>query len=322
MRGKRVIYLLMVLPILSCTPTVREAVMPEVEVEIVKRGNFYFSEEEERYILKEAKKFGIEVPDRKEIKRFIRFYLSRKRSIESALRRAKLYEPYIKPVLSKYGLPSELALLPVIESSFNPFAVSRSGAAGIWQFMPATARRYGLRVGSLVDERFDVQKSTEAAAKYLRDLYDMFGNWELALAAYNCGEGCVQRRTGGRDFWITQAKLPAETRNYVPSFFAVLLLARDPQKYGLKVEPWDMEVERILVERRTSVGEIVRRYGISESSFRDANLHLKGNVIPAGTYVYIPKTIHRAKNISVAPRDESFTRVITLENGAKVYIKD
>ncbi len=321
MRGIRAIFFILPLLLVSCTPTVKEVVMPEAQVEVVKKGKFYFSEEEERYIVREARRFGIKVPDREEIKRFIKFYLSRKRSLENALRRAKLYEPYIIPVLERYGLPKELALLPVIESSFNPFAVSHAGAAGIWQFMPATARKYGLRVNSLVDERFDVQKSTEAAARYLRDLYSMFGNWELALAAYNCGEGCVQRRTGGKSFWINQAKLPRETRNYVPSFFAVLLLARDPAKYGLRINPWDMEVKRVLVKRDTSVIEFVNEVGITESSFRDSNLHIKGNKIPSGTYVYIQRGFREAKRVELE-KDEGYKKVITLENGAKVYIKD
>ncbi len=318
MRGTKLIYLGFLLLLGSCTPAVKEAVMPEAQVEVVKKGKFYFSEEEKRYILKEAKKFGIEVPDREEIKRFIRFYLRRKKSLEAALRRAKLYEPYIAPILKKYGLPEELLLLPVVESSFNPFAVSRSGAAGIWQFIPSTAKRYGLKINSLVDERFDVLKSTHAAAKYLRDLYQMFGNWELALAAYNCGEGCVQRRTDGRDFWLNQNRLPKETKNYVPSFFAVLLIARNPSKYGLSLEPWDMGMKRLLVKKRTSVREFVRSHGVSESAFRDSNLHIKGSVIPAGTYVYLP-TYEREK---VKGTSSEFTRIITLENGAKVYIKD
>ncbi|MGB9873442.1 MAG: lytic transglycosylase domain-containing protein, partial [Hydrogenobacter sp.] len=114
-------------------------------------------------------------------------------------------------------------------------AVSRSGAAGLWQFISSTARRYGLRVDDQVDERFDVIKSTEAAVRYLKDLYNMFGSWELALAAYNCGENCVKSRTAGVDFWITKDMLPLETRNYVPAFFAVLLLVRDPVKYGISV---------------------------------------------------------------------------------------
>lgn len=219
----------------SCTQAVKQAVMPKSAdtIQLVKKGSFSFSEEEEKFIVSEAKNFGIPIPDREEIKRYISYFLENKPYLEKTLKRAEYYLPIIKPIIEKSGLPSELSLLPVIESGFNPLAVSRSGAAGLWQFIPSTARRYGLRVDDQVDERFDVIKSTQAATRYLKDLYSMFGNWELALAGYNCGESCVKVRTAGVDFWITKDMLPVETRNYVPAFFAVLLLIRDPAKYGL-----------------------------------------------------------------------------------------
>ncbi len=219
----------------SCTLTVKQAVMPRSgdNIKLVKKGSFTFSEEEERFIYQEAKNFGIPVPDREEIRRYIWYFLQNKPYLERTLQRAEYYLPLIKPIIEKSGLPSELALLPVIESGFNPLAVSRSGAAGLWQFIPSTAKRYGLRVDEQADERFDVVKSTEAAVRYLKDLYNMFGSWELALAAYNCGENCVKNKTAGVDFWLTKDMLPVETRNYVPAFFAVLLLTRDPLKYGL-----------------------------------------------------------------------------------------
>ncbi len=221
----------------SCTPTIKQAVMPKSRdsIQLVKKGSFTFSEEEEKFIYQEAKNFGIPVPDREEIKRYVWYFLQNKQYLERTFQRAEYYLPLIKPIIEKSGLPSELVWLPVIESGFNPLAVSRSGAAGLWQFIPSTARRYGLRVDDQVDERFDVIKSTEAAVRYLKDLYNMFGSWELALAAYNCGENCVKTRTAGVDFWITKDTLPIETRNYVPAFFAVLLLVRDPTKYGISV---------------------------------------------------------------------------------------
>lgn len=218
--------------------------------------------------------------------------------------------PLIKPIVRKHGLPEELALLPVIESAFNNFAVSRSGAAGLWQFIPSTARRYGLRVDQFVDERFDVLKATDAAMRYLKDLYSMFGNWELALASYNCGENCVARRTGGIDFWATQRFLPEETRNYVPAFFAVLLLARDPEKYGLSVKVEGLSVDRKLVERDTAVEEVLSEKNVRENIFRDLNPHIRTGIIPAGTYVYIPRE-HNMEE-----------RVERLPNGAKLIIRE
>lgn len=260
--------LILVSTVNSCTPLVRQSALPKAsnQISVVQKGNHYFSEEEERFIQKEAQTFGIPIPDREEIKRFMDYYLSNKKSFELALRRANYYMPLIKPIVQKHGLPEELTLLPVIESAFNNFAVSKSGAAGLWQFIPSTARRYDLRVDQYVDERFDVIKATDAAMRYLKDLYNMFGNWELALASYNCGENCVARRTGGVDFWSTQRFLPEETRNYVPAFFAVLLLARDPAKYGLSVKVEGLSVAQRTVEKDTHAEDIITKAGVRENS--------------------------------------------------------
>jgi len=276
----------------GCTPVVRQAVLPKSsnDVYIVKEGNFYFTPEEEKFIVKEAKHLGIKVPDRKEIKRFMQEYLKNKKYLKSVFERAKLYLPVIKPILKEYGLPEELAYLPVIESGFNPFARSPSGAVGLWQFMPSTAKKYGLRIDRFVDERKDVIKSTHAAARYLKDLYEEFGNWELALAAYNCGEGCVRRRTKGRSFWEKKRNLPPQTRRYVPAFFAVLLIARNGDRYGIDTGyENDLDVLSTEFDRIVTVEEIIYEFNIDENLFRDLNPHIKGNFIPPGTLVYLPK---------------------------------
>lgn len=298
----------------SCTPAVRQAILPKTDHQLnfVQKGSFYFSEEEERFIQREAQALGIPIPDREEIRKFINYYLSNKRSFELALQRANYYMPIIRPIVQKYNLPEELALLPVIESGFNNFAVSRSGAAGLWQFIPSTARRYGLRVDQYVDERFDVVKATDAAMRYLKDLYSMFGNWELALASYNCGENCVARRTGGVDFWTTQTLLPEETRNYVPDFFAVLLLANNPEKYGLSVRVEGISVAKKAMDRDTPTEEFIAKSGIKESLFKDLNPHIKKDVIPAGTFVYVPKE----------ERNKEKEKVERLPNGAKLIIRE
>ncbi|MDW8095812.1 MAG: lytic transglycosylase domain-containing protein [Aquificaceae bacterium] len=297
----------------SCTPVVRQAVLPKADnqISVVQKGSHYFSEEEELFIREEAKTFGIPIPDRQEIKMFMDYYLSNKRFFEITLQRANYYMPIILPIVKKHGLPEEIALLPVIESAFNNMAVSRSGAAGLWQFIPTTARRYGLRVDQHVDERFDVVKATDAAMRYLKDLYAMFGNWELALASYNCGENCVARRTGGLDFWTSQGMLPEETRNYVPNFFAVLLLARNPEKYGLSVKIEGIHLDQKVVEKDTTTEEFITKNRIRESVFRDFNPHIRRDIIPAGTVVYLPK------------EDKSTTeRVERLPNGAKLIIRE
>jgi membrane-bound lytic murein transglycosylase D len=131
----------------------------------------------------------------------------------------------IESALDKYNLPHELKYLPIIESAFNPKAVSRVGAKGLWQFMFYTGKQYGLVANSYIDERFDPMKSTHAAMKYLRDLYNFFQSWDLAIAAYNCGPGNVKKaiiRSGGKtNFWQIYRYLPRETRGYIPAFIAV-----------------------------------------------------------------------------------------------------
>lgn len=283
----------LLLSILSCTPMVQQAVLPSKNVEVVKKGSFYvvLSEDEESFIGYEARRLGIPIPDREEIKRYLSYYLRNREFTERLLQRANHYLPIIRPVLEKYGLPAELAMLPAIESAFNPFAVSRSGAAGLWQFIPSTARRYGLRVDNLVDERFDILKSTEAAALYLRDLYSTFRNWELTLASYNCGENCVWRRTGGIDFWQTQVFLPEETKNYVPNFFALLLIARDPKRYGFNTDVKMEEVKVVRVNKDIQKDELLDSLKVKEDIFKDYNPHILGNTVPKDTYVYIPKKV-------------------------------
>jgi membrane-bound lytic murein transglycosylase D len=309
----KMVMLLALALLFSCTPTIRQSIFPykNSNIDVVKKGNFGFSEEEERFLAREAKVFNIEIPDRQEIRRFVNYFLANRQSFENTLRRASYYMPIIVPIVQKHGLPEELALLPAIESAFNPFAVSRAGAAGLWQFIPSTARRYGLRVDGEIDERFDVIKSTEAAAMYLKDLYQTFKNWELALAAYNCGESCVARRTGGINFWETQNFLPLETKNYVPAFFAVLLLTRYPEKYGLNINMEKIGLVVNKVQEETKVEKVLTDKNLKESVFRDLNPHIKGDKIPAGTYIYLPK-------MQTALKEE---KTILLENGAKVIIR-
>ncbi len=158
------------------------------------------------------------------------------------LNRSGRYLDMIRSVLQSHGLPVELAYVAMIESGFNPVAVSRAGAKGLWQFMEHTARRYGLRVDRWVDERLDPEKSTVAAAMYLRDLFGQFGSWLLAKAAYNAGELKVARALEhGRtdDFWVlTRGRvLREETKRFVPAILAAMLIGQDPERYGFEVSP-------------------------------------------------------------------------------------
>ncbi len=156
--------------------------------------------------------------------------------IVKGLQRGSAYLPMIRARLKAAGLPQDLAYLPLIESAFSPVARSRARATGLWQFISSTGRLYGLRVSPLVDERLDPERSTDAAIAHLSDLYAQFGDWYLALAAYNSGAGNVRRairRAHSTDFWKIRRYLPRETRNYVPAFIAAIMIAKDPATYGL-----------------------------------------------------------------------------------------
>ncbi len=155
-------------------------------------------------------------------RQYIEFYSKKRRKLVSyLLGNSEYYFPYFEEALDRYGLPLELKYLPIIESALNPRAISRAKAVGLWQFILPTARLYGLKVTSFIDERMDVLKSSDAAARYLRDLYNVFQDWHLALAAYNCGPGNVNKaikRSGKTSYWEIYRYLPRETRGYVPAF--------------------------------------------------------------------------------------------------------
>ena len=173
----------------------------------------------------QALPFVIEVPYNSVVRDFIHHYIKRaNRQLASLCRLSEYYFPMFQDIMARYDLPYELCYLAVIESALNPQAHSRMGAAGLWQFMPSTGKLYGLEINSLVDERRDPIRSTEAACRYLKNLYSLFGDWNLAIASYNCGPGNVNkaiRRAGGkRDFWSIYPFLPRETRSYLPIFIA------------------------------------------------------------------------------------------------------
>lgn len=167
----------------------------------------------------------MEMPYNEIVQKFIDRYTGRlRRSVSYMLGASNFYMPIFEDALEAYGVPLELKYLPVIESALNPKATSRVGAAGLWQFMPSTGKQYGLEINSLVDERRDPVKSSYAAARFLRDLYKIYGDWSLVIAAYNCGpenvRKAIQRSNGKADYWSIYPYLPRETKGYVPAFIA------------------------------------------------------------------------------------------------------
>ena len=183
------------------------------------------------------------------------FHTAIRDRFEQWLVRLGRYKRQVEQIFAQFNLPSDLIFLSLVESGFNPHAYSRARATGPWQFMRGTAKNYGLRVDQYVDERRDPIKSTIAAAQYLRDLYDMFGTWPLAMAAYNAGEGKVMRalqKTQSTSYWeIAQTKhLKKETKDYVPRFMAATIIAKNPDRYGFtEVEAVPHEFEEVLIDR-------------------------------------------------------------------------
>jgi membrane-bound lytic murein transglycosylase D len=210
-------------------------------------------------------------------------------SIQVSLTRSGRYRKIIDRVLDEYKLPHGLAYLPVIESAYVPTLTSRAGAHGIWQFMSETAREYNLRVDWWVDERADPERSARAAASYLRDLYHQFNDWPLALAAYNAGPGRIRRAmddSGARTFWELSdgGVIPKETRGYVPTFFATLLIVSDPATYGFQLgEALDPVDEKIVeLEGPVTLRFVAEIAGMHEADLRELNPAMRRAVLPPG----------------------------------------
>lgn len=236
------------------------------------------------------------VPDHRTIHGALNYFSTTLRDkIQTSLLRSARYRPMIDQALAERRLPAALAYLPVIESAYIPTLTSRVGAHGIWQFMPDTAREYGLRVDWWVDERADPELSTRAAAAYLEDLYRQFEDWPLALAAYNCGPGRVRRaldRTGATTFWelLEMTAVPKETRGYVPTFYATLLIAGDPETFGFRLAaPEERDERKVAVAGPLSLEFLAEAAGLSEKQLRELNPSLHRGLVPPGrTTVRVP----------------------------------
>ena len=205
---------------------------------------------------------------------------------QSYLDRFHHYKEVVEPIFREFGLPTDLMYLSLVESGFNPRAFSRARASGPWQFMKATGRMYKLNVNWYVDERRDPIKSTVAAAHHLRDLYDRFGSWPLALAAYNAGSGKVGRaikKTGSRDFWKIRRTwyIRRETKDYVPRFIAATLIAKNPTAYGFLAPDGDQhEFEEALIAKPVQLSAITDQTGISLEELKRLNPELRRNIVP------------------------------------------
>ena len=230
----------------------------------------------------------IPIPYNAMVKEGIATYITdRPRLIRVILALGDYYFPIMEEIFDRHGLPVELVYLTVIESALNPFAVSPAGASGLWQLMLPTGRSLGLTINSLVDERFDVYKSSEAAALYLKQLYGLFDNWLLAIAAYNCGPGNVTkaiRRSGGKTtFWGVYPYLPRETRNYIPLFIGAYYACYYHNEHNIcpQAQSMPLATDTLAVQIPLTFAQISQSTGIPTEQIRTLNPQYKRGVIPA-----------------------------------------
>ena len=236
----------------------------------------------------------ITVPYNRTVRDYIDMYTIKNPKITAKLiGLGDYYLPLFEEIFDRYGMPQELKMMAVIESNLNPLARSKVGATGMWQFMYRTAKHYGLKINSFVDERMDPFESADAAARYLRDAYNEFGDWNLAISAYNCGFGAVRKaiaRSGGsRDFWDIYPFLPRETRSYVPAFVGAMYGFKYYKDYGIEPEKFvfPAEIDTIEIHRNLHFKQIHELIGVPLDTLKLLNPQYTHYIIPGNEGSYI-----------------------------------
>ena len=284
------------------------------------------------------------------VHRYIEVYANERRSaVEVMLGLSQYYFPIFDDILDYYGLPVELKYLSIIESALNPRAYSRARAVGLWQFMYGTGKLYGLTINSLVDDRRDPIKSTHAAARFMKDLYTIYKDWILVIAAYNCGPGNVNKaikRSGGkRNYWDIYYYLPRETRGYVPAFIAATYVMNYYKDHNLKPRPVDLPLanDTIMVTQELHLAQVSEVLNIPLQLLRDINPQYRADIIPARekpmslrlpmeqtfnfiekenlVYTYKDSYYFNPDKISTSPTVSSpkYMEVVPPDNYAKIY---
>lgn len=247
-------------------------------------------------ILSRSGEFPLEVNDT--VLSYVRYFSSERgsRTFVAGYRRSGRYRDMILRILDEEGLPRELIHLAQAESGFQPRAVSWAAAGGLWQFIGSRGQEYGLGQSALTDDRFDPEKATRAAARHLRDLYKQFGDWNLAMAAYNCGPMCVERaveRTGYADFWELRRLnvIPKETTNYVPIVQALAIISLNPAVYGIELPEMDppLRFDTHTLDAKTNLNLVADLLGITKAELRELNPAVKGDLAPEGYPLRVPK---------------------------------
>ncbi|MEF2231807.1 MAG: LysM peptidoglycan-binding domain-containing protein [Pseudodesulfovibrio sp.] len=282
-------------PVESDVPSDAVPLDPEVQAQPDGQGDQLTTTEQAVLNSRFGLLFDLEARETQDVEAYFNYFTHKARNTMSRwLERSQPYLPYVRRVFTKYGLPQDLVLLPFTESGYNVRAYSWAGAGGMWQFMRGTGSLYGLRSDWWIDERRDPYKSTDAAARHLRDLYDKFGDWYLALAAYNAGEGKIARAlqlSGSNDFFeltkknrnlSRRAQLRTETKHYVPKFIAISKIFQNLDTLGFQPVAWDREVEMVpvAVPGGTDLLALARAGGMTWDEFHDMNPAFRRQVSP------------------------------------------
>lgn len=280
----------------------------------------------------------IEMPYNDIVRSFIDRYTNRlRRSVSLMLGASNFYNPIFEEALDSYQLPLELKYLPVIESALNPGATSRVGAAGLWQFMIATGKKYGLEVTSLIDERRDPIKASYAAAHFLKDLYSIFGDWTLCIAAYNCGPGnvtkAIKRAGGSKDFWTIYPYLPRETRGYVPAFIAanyVMNYYCDHNICPVNTR-LPMACDTLIITRDLNMEQVAKVTGVEIEELKALNPQYRTMLIPGNSHACTLKMSSEAVSAFLEAGDSVYTyrqnelftkrREVNLTDNAEVTVQ-
>ena len=268
----------------------------------------------------------IPMPYNNVVQKYIDLYSGRLRSsVAVLLGRGNFYNPIFEEALESYQVPLELRYLPIIESALNPTAVSRAGAVGLWQFMVTTGKQYGLEVTSLIDERRDPIKASYAAARYLRDLYNILGDWTLAIAAYNCGPNNVTKaikRAGAKDYWTIYPYLPAETRGYVPAFIAANYIMNYYCDHNICPVNTTLPqgTDTIQVSRNVRMERIAELCNVGEEELKALNPQYRTTLIPGDSHVCTIRMPTSAVNAFIEAGDSIYVPLAEVQ--AQIDVPD